>query len=70
MPAHVDKLDSTLSNQAPNESGSGIQQLPRLVHREKAIHPVFTSSESIEPQTTTGGTPRAYLWKTVYVRHP
>jgi hypothetical protein len=46
MPTHVHKLDATLGDQAPNESGSRIQQLPCFVHREKAIHAVFTSYPS------------------------
>jgi hypothetical protein len=37
------KLDSTLGDQAPNESRSVVPQLTRLIHRKKAIHTVVTS---------------------------
>jgi hypothetical protein len=33
MPTHVHKLDSALSDQAPNESRPSIQQLASLIHR-------------------------------------
>jgi hypothetical protein len=33
MPTHLHKLDSALSNQAPNESRPSVQQLTSLIHR-------------------------------------